>query len=413
MILGWVDFSHEARKQALDALSTLTEKGAVDELGIGVIRDAFADKLFPGTSTIQTRAKYFALVPCCVRFALEKGKGPLREELRNLEKKCCRQMWDNCGHDSDARVIGRRNLNLGDWVQRTPSEIYWAGLRVLGILRADMSRGLWLAHAERSRQEAGETEDHPTLRQEGIEDDEETRLAGWMGDWRLPRNIYQAFSCAYAAKELSPDLTQEEAIFLRKRIFAEEETKTSLMAWCLENGAPDGLGDAYAVEEELSPFGRFAQGIRHRVPAAMEEWLDLACAFNRLVFPARVLYNKILDVPGVKADSLWQRVEPQIPAWMENIDLAEIFRRAGVSPLTYLARFLTDLQAAFLKRDFLHAEKLIREREIAIKRRKRAKLLHPEKVEPGTWVGGGWLDYRLDNAGRILRDIEDGERRHA
>ena len=34
-----------------------------DELGIGSVRDAFADMLFPGTSTIMTRARYFLLVP--------------------------------------------------------------------------------------------------------------------------------------------------------------------------------------------------------------------------------------------------------------------------------------------------------------------------------------------------------------
>jgi len=44
-------------------LDLLAEKGVVDELGIGVIRDAFADLLFPGISTIQTRAKYFLIVP--------------------------------------------------------------------------------------------------------------------------------------------------------------------------------------------------------------------------------------------------------------------------------------------------------------------------------------------------------------
>ncbi|MEX2417466.1 MAG: DUF6361 family protein [Actinomycetota bacterium] len=32
------------------------EEGSVDEIGVGVIRDAFADMFFPGTSTIQTRA---------------------------------------------------------------------------------------------------------------------------------------------------------------------------------------------------------------------------------------------------------------------------------------------------------------------------------------------------------------------
>ena len=61
MQLGWIDFSKEDRQKALDVINLLSEQGAVDELGIGVIRDAFANYFFPGTSTIQTRAKYFLI----------------------------------------------------------------------------------------------------------------------------------------------------------------------------------------------------------------------------------------------------------------------------------------------------------------------------------------------------------------
>ncbi len=52
--LGWVDFSSLERDRVSQVLSILQEKGTLDELGIGQIRDAFADKLFPGISTIQT-----------------------------------------------------------------------------------------------------------------------------------------------------------------------------------------------------------------------------------------------------------------------------------------------------------------------------------------------------------------------
>ncbi len=42
MQLGWIDFSKEDRQKALDVINLLSEQGAVDELGIGIIRDAFA-----------------------------------------------------------------------------------------------------------------------------------------------------------------------------------------------------------------------------------------------------------------------------------------------------------------------------------------------------------------------------------
>ena len=61
--IGWIDFNSRDRDKILSVLSLLSFPAAVDELGIGVVRDGFADLLFPGTSTIQTRAKYFLLVP--------------------------------------------------------------------------------------------------------------------------------------------------------------------------------------------------------------------------------------------------------------------------------------------------------------------------------------------------------------
>ena len=60
---AWLSYSESERRKALDVISLFRERDTRDELGIGVIRDAFADLLFPGTSTIQTRARYFLFVP--------------------------------------------------------------------------------------------------------------------------------------------------------------------------------------------------------------------------------------------------------------------------------------------------------------------------------------------------------------
>lgn len=55
----------------MDVINLLSEQGAVDELGIGIVRDAFANYFFPGTSTIQTRAKYFLIVPYILKEAVD------------------------------------------------------------------------------------------------------------------------------------------------------------------------------------------------------------------------------------------------------------------------------------------------------------------------------------------------------
>ncbi len=43
MPIGWIDFSKDERNKVLNVIHLLDEPGAVDELGIGAVRDAFAD----------------------------------------------------------------------------------------------------------------------------------------------------------------------------------------------------------------------------------------------------------------------------------------------------------------------------------------------------------------------------------
>ena len=59
----WLDYSERERRKMLDVVDLFGEHDTRDELGIGSVRDAFADMLFPGTSTIMTGARYFLLVP--------------------------------------------------------------------------------------------------------------------------------------------------------------------------------------------------------------------------------------------------------------------------------------------------------------------------------------------------------------
>ncbi|MGV9013537.1 MAG: DUF6361 family protein, partial [Flavobacteriales bacterium] len=61
--LGWIHFSDSDRQKVMQVLDLLKPQGTVDELGVGLVRDALADELFPGMTTLMTRAKYFILVP--------------------------------------------------------------------------------------------------------------------------------------------------------------------------------------------------------------------------------------------------------------------------------------------------------------------------------------------------------------
>lgn len=93
MQIGWIDFSKRDRDKVLDILQLFAEKTAMDELGIGSVRDAFANIFFPGTSSIQTRAKYFFIVSYLLREAGSGNVGmdvdKVMEWVHNKEKECC------------------------------------------------------------------------------------------------------------------------------------------------------------------------------------------------------------------------------------------------------------------------------------------------------------------------------------
>ena len=55
--LAWLDFNTAERERTQRVLALFEERDTRDELGLGGIRDSFADHFFPGTSTIQTRLR--------------------------------------------------------------------------------------------------------------------------------------------------------------------------------------------------------------------------------------------------------------------------------------------------------------------------------------------------------------------
>ena len=93
--IGWIDFSPDHRDRVASVIDLLKPEGKIDELGIGVIRDALSDAFFPGFSTIQTRAKYFLIVPRIlkeyqIQYKNKKSRPALKEYLRTRENQIIR-----------------------------------------------------------------------------------------------------------------------------------------------------------------------------------------------------------------------------------------------------------------------------------------------------------------------------------
>src|SRR2546423_13324607 len=80
--LTWLDYSDRERREMLEIIRLFAEPGTLDELGLGSVRDAFSNLFFPGTSVIQTHARYFLFVPWIYRRLEDRRVPSARVEWR-------------------------------------------------------------------------------------------------------------------------------------------------------------------------------------------------------------------------------------------------------------------------------------------------------------------------------------------
>ncbi|MDE6648917.1 MAG: hypothetical protein K2K45_03200 [Muribaculaceae bacterium] len=140
--IGWIDFSPKDRNRVKRFMDIMGMGGVVDELGIGMIRDAMSNKLFPGFSTLYTRAKYFFITPYIL---LEKEKKQTKRQsgmdyFHNAEVDTNRiiiRFYENHPERSGESYFGKdkKDGNL----KRQPSEIYWNGMQHLHLLESEGS----------------------------------------------------------------------------------------------------------------------------------------------------------------------------------------------------------------------------------------------------------------------------------
>ncbi|MDR2391720.1 MAG: DUF6361 family protein [Planctomycetota bacterium] len=173
--IGRVDFSKSDRDRVLNVLRRLSEQGAVDELGIGTIRDAFSDVFFPGTSTLQTRAKYLFLVPY-ICLELERGKALSPQDFINALEQNELDLIKRPHVDGAKGVIG---VVAQQALRVKPSSIYWNALRTYGFFTTSMTRGEYAEYSWRTAADSHNTGGKRKLRNgNGPRDDDDATLPG-------------------------------------------------------------------------------------------------------------------------------------------------------------------------------------------------------------------------------------------
>jgi hypothetical protein len=153
---SWLDHRDEDQQRVREALAAFDQPGIVDPLGFGAVRDTFSDMLFRGLSTVQTRARYFLLVPWAYQRLDAENVRPSNGSRRTRELEVATIEALRHGSEDQDGIIGRYSRPA---TKQLPSSIYWGGLARLGIRAFPGTRQEYVASIPQRRSRGAKGED--------------------------------------------------------------------------------------------------------------------------------------------------------------------------------------------------------------------------------------------------------------
>ena len=392
--LTWLDLTASDRDEMRRVLDLFKEQGTLDEMGLGSLRDALSDALFPGTSSIQTRLRYVLFIPWLYRRLEDRrvGAGEVQQAARRAEVDLIGPLERN---PDNAGIIGQRARGT---LVRLPSSVYWSALTRWAIFRPRQSQGWYHSRIDAlvdGRGVVGRADDPGVIW---------SRQAHWHP--RLPGPP------AGFPWEASFALTHDEADFLRGRV--EERCAGTLLAWLVRNGSDSPAEAPWDDPDAL------------RAPVGVRETLETARRFSLHVEGMPLLYNllvaerrrEILDVDEVETIESFRA---DLAEWANReADEGNPFEPAGLwdliggSPpypqrvfIEGWSRRVAELAPGRVADD-RRLRTLIAERERSLKG-VRARLRNQNRLldwTPG--VGVGRMDFRWARVRQLLIDLHRG-----
>lgn len=402
--ISWLDYSEHEKQKILDVINLFRERDTRDELGIGTVRDAFSDMLFPGTSTIQTRARYFLFVPW-IYLDIERRRvssEKVVDEARRIEIKLINSLIESKDKDGIIGIDARANL------KRLPSNIYWQGLGAWGIR---LNRG--------SQDTYHRSLDfyYDLLKRAQKNDDGNPISVKSIGNWHssIPDKPKDFPGIA------SFILNKDEAAYLYERV--STRAQGTLLAFLIDR-------------KKVIPESPFPWGISYfteaKLPRHLQEQLFHARNFSVAMYGSALLYNLMLAEKANKRDDQDQLLdvynkefnewsvnvkvlEEELKAWERNVFWTIATSNNARIPLqterfinTWLDMVLTSNSVVEVSKSST-ARSLIKNREISLKRTQ-ARLDNTRALEQWSgYAGTNQLNYRWQRPVRsIINDIVKG-----
>ena len=391
----------------LEVVNLFREKGTLDELGIGTIRDTFGDHFFPGTSTIQTRAKYFLFLPWIFQ-GLE-AAGVRSDQVDGRARRDQARLAAALQAGGEGPAAGVIGIDAGERLQRPPSVVYWAGMHRWGILTFGGSLAQYYAALDLA----------PSARGGLRSDDGEAELveAAWR-NWHgglppAPPDLLETTTFA---------LTRDAATYLQERIVAT--APDSLLAHCARSTQKLNRVDAI-----------WELPILDRIPALLRQEIEHARLFSLVMYGAGLSYNLLLSERAVKLEITEttehvERYRGLLEQWADEMAVnasalaswnrgefwavAEGLNLRVRRPALFAERWMSmAIEDPSVVPDDPAARQLLANRERSLKG-SLARLQNRRALERWSGASGvGRLNYRWLNARVIISDIIDGLRRPA
>ncbi|MGE0487254.1 MAG: DUF6361 family protein [Gammaproteobacteria bacterium] len=395
---GWLDYNEADAKRMREVFAAFDDKGTIDSLGLGIIRDAIADQLFPGVSTVQTRARYFLFLPWIFQRLEREQVAPARfpVRLRELEADLIEALRQS--HGPAEGVIGYRARAR---LTRLPSSIYWNGLGVYGVRTLPLSLGDYRNLLPRLVGQTFDTDD----------DGEPLNRPRRVWDAGLPRSPRE-----FPHSAVDFTLSAVESDYLVEHIVTH---------------CPDTLVAELARDLALDRTVELPWQLHlpHASPR-LREVLVHAQNFSDLMHGAQALYNLLLvrraeremDFEGA---DLGTDLEDEIEEWSELLaQRADVLTAwladdrfwhvvARVAPIAGRTQRFVKAWGEIVLGDPVAGWKgkaaatLVTQRELTLKG-KLARLVEPRALEGwnGQPFGRGQMAFRWGNAQRILHDLQ-------
>lgn len=289
--LSWLDFDQTAGDRVARLLRATQDSSTLDPLGLGSLRDGYADVLHPGTSTIQTRLRYFLFLPWIFQ-ALQDEKVPaghFARRLRERELALIEVLRQGAGPDQG--VIGYASREK---LVRFPSVIYWGGLRSWAFRQLDLSIG------------------------------EYARVAAALGRAQPDRD--DDGQTTHAVRRMWAPITSPPEGFLREPIdFALRPQEAEDVVQLIGTSHPGSLLGALTAEPEVAAEANWPWELPDRVvPAHLQSVVEHAHRLSQVTWGPQLAYNlqlakRLTERRAVDTEDFQETQRRQLVDWAAEL----------------------------------------------------------------------------------------------